>query len=89
MLEKCPNCKGNHIAFSSTGTMKSKAAKAVQQSRKTGTAERAPTSNATHRPTGTNWVVLGRRPKGGTAADGGSEEVEMTDVQGEEATGEA
>jgi hypothetical protein len=42
-----------------------------------------------HTPTGTNRVVLGRVPRGGAAADGGSEEEEMTDVQGEEATGEA
>jgi hypothetical protein len=42
-----------------------------------------------HMATGTNRVVLGRRPRGGAAADVGSEEEEMTDVQGEEATGEA
>jgi len=41
-----------------------------------------------HTATGTNRVVLGRRPRGGAAAKGGSEEEEMTDVQGEEATGE-
>jgi hypothetical protein len=42
-----------------------------------------------HTATGTNRVVFGRRPRGGAAADGGSEEEEMADVQGEEATGEA
>jgi len=42
-----------------------------------------------HTATGTNRVVLGRRPRGGAAADGGGEEEEMADVQGEEATGEA
>jgi len=55
----------------------------------TGTAGRAPTSDAMHTVTGTNRVVLGRRPRGGAAAEGGSEEDEMTDVQGEEATWEA
>jgi hypothetical protein len=88
-LEKCPNCKGNHIAFSSRCAKKSEAAKAARQRRKTGTAGRAPTSDAMHTATGTNRVVLGRRPRGGAAADGGSEEEEMADVQGEEATGEA
>ena len=88
-LEKCPNCKGNHIAFSSRCAKKSEATKAARQSRMTGTAGRAPTSDAMHTATGTNRVVLGRRPRGGAAADGGGEEEEMADVQGEEATGEA
>jgi hypothetical protein len=42
-----------------------------------------------HTATVMNRVVLGRRPRGGAAADGGSEEEEMADVQGEEATGKA
>jgi hypothetical protein len=42
-----------------------------------------------HTPIVTNRVVIGCRPRGGEAADGGSEEEEMADVQGEEATGEA
>jgi hypothetical protein len=88
-LEKCPNCKRNHIAFSSRCAKKSEAAKAARQSRKRGTAGRAPTSDAMHTAIGTNRVVLGRRPTGGAAADRGSEEEEMADVQGEEATGEA
>jgi hypothetical protein len=46
-------------------------------------------SDAVHRATGTNRVVLGHRPSGGAAADGRSEEEERADVQGEEATGEA
>jgi hypothetical protein len=46
-------------------------------------------SEAIHMATGTNRVVLGRRPSGAAAADEGSEDEEMTDVQGEEATGEA
>jgi hypothetical protein len=68
---------------------KTEATKGAQQSRKTGTAGRPPTSDAMHTATGTNRVVLGHRPRGGAAADGGSEEEEMADAQGEEATGEA
>jgi hypothetical protein len=88
-LENCPNCKGNYIAFSSRCAKKSEAAKAARQSRKTDTAGRAATSDAMHTATGTNRVVLARRPRGGAATEGGSEDEEMTDVQGEEATGEA
>ena len=64
-LEKCPNCKGNHIAFSSRCAKKSEAARAARRSRKTGSAGRASTSEATHTATGTNRVVLGHRPRGG------------------------
>jgi hypothetical protein len=74
MLEKCPNCKGNHIAFSSRCAKKSKAAKAARQSRQRGKAEQAPMSDAMHTATGMNRVVLGRRRRGGAAAEGGSEE---------------
>jgi len=88
-LEKCPNCKGNYIAFSSRCVKKSEAAKAARQSRKVGTAGRAPTSEAMHTATGTIRVALGRRPRGGAAAEGGSDEEEMADVQEEEAAGEA
>jgi hypothetical protein len=87
-LEKCPNCKGNHIAFSSRCAKKTEAAKAARQSRKTGLAGRAPKGEAMNVATGTNRVVLGLRPRG-AAADGGSEEEEMADVEEEEATGEA
>jgi len=88
-LEKYPNCKVNHIAFSSRWAKKSEAAKAARQRTTTGTAGRAPTSDALHTATGINRGVLGLRPRGGAAADRGGEEEEMTDVQGEEATGEA
>jgi len=96
-LEKCPNCKGNHIAFSSRCAMMSEAAKAARQSRMTGTAGQAPAGNAMHMATGTYRVVLGRRPRGGSAGGGGSEEEEMADemanemadVQEDEAAGEA
>jgi len=40
-----------------------------------------------HTATGTNRVVLGHRPRGGGAADGGREE--KADAEGEEAMGEA
>jgi hypothetical protein len=88
-LAKCPNCRRNHIVFSSRCVKKSDAAKATRQGRKTGTAGRAPTSDARHTATWTNKVVVGRWPKGGAAAYGGSDEEEMADVKGEEATGEA
>jgi hypothetical protein len=92
-LEKCPNCKGNQIAFSSRCAKKSEAAKAAWQSRKTGTAGRMPASVAMLTATGTNRVVFGRRPRGGAAGRGGSEEEqmadEMADVQEDEAAGEA
>jgi hypothetical protein len=91
MLEKCPNCKGNHIAFSSRCAKKSEAARAARQCRRMGTAGPAPASKATHTATVTNRVVLGHRPRGGGAADGGRAEGEreMADAEEEEATGEA
>jgi len=88
-LETCPNCKGNHIVFSTRCAKKSEAAQAALQSRKTGTAGRAPTRDVMLTAIGTNRVVLGRRPRGAAAAEGGSEEGEMTDVEGKEETGEA
>jgi hypothetical protein len=62
--------------------MKSEAVNSARNSRKTGTAGRGPTREAMHPVTGTITLVLGPRPRGGAAADGGSEEEEMTDVQG-------
>jgi len=62
-LEKWPNCKENHIVCSSRCGKKSEATKAARQSRKTGTAGQAPTSEAMHMATRTNRVVLGRRPR--------------------------
>jgi len=58
----------------------------VRQRRKTGTAERAPKNEATHTDIWTNRVVLGHRPRGGGASDGGREE--KADAEEEEATGE-
>jgi len=89
-LEKCPNCKGNHIAFSSRCVKKREATKAARQSRKIGLAGRAPTSAAQDMATGSNRVMLGPRPQG-VAEGGGDEEEEMADVdeEEEEAAGEA
>ena len=86
-LEKCPNCKGNHIGFSSRCEKKSEATEAARRSRKTGTSGLASMSDAAHMATGTNRVVLGHRPRGGRAADGGRKE--MADAKELEATGEA
>jgi hypothetical protein len=86
-LEKCPNCKGNHIAFSSRCAKKSKDAKAAWHSRKTGTTGQAPTCKDMHTATGTNSVVLGRRPWGVAAAEWRSEEEEIADVLEEETAG--
>ena len=87
-LEKCPNCKGNHIAFSNRCAKKAKAARAPWQSRRIGQAGQAPTGTTTGVVSGTNRVALGRRPKG-TAAEGGGSEADMADVEKKEATGEA
>ena len=86
-LEKCPNCRGNHIAFSTRCTEKSEAARVARPSGKTGRAGRAPFDEATHTAPGTDSVVLGQRPNGGGAADGGRQE--KADAEEEEATGEA
>jgi len=89
-LEKCPNCKGNHIAFSSRCVKKREATEAARQSRKIGLAGRAPLSAAQDMATGSNRVMLGPRPQG-VAEGGGDEEEEMADVdeEEEEAAGEA
>jgi hypothetical protein len=88
-LEKCPDCKGNHIACSCRCGKKSDATRAAWQSTKTGTAGRAPTSEAIHTATGPKRVVLCHRPRGGGAADGGRAEGDVADAEEEEATGEA
>jgi len=85
-LEKCPNSKGNHIAFSSRCVKKREATEAACQSRKIRLAGRAPTSAARDMATGSNRVVLGPRPQG--VAEGvGDEEEEMADVDEEEEEG--
>ena len=87
-LEKCPNCKGNHIAFSNRSVKKAEAARAARRRRQLGQAGRASRNAATDLASGTNRVALGPRAKGTTAKVGGSE-AEMADVQEKEATGEA
>jgi hypothetical protein len=86
-LEKCPNCKGSHIAFSSRCAKKREATEAARQNRKIGLAGRAPARAARDMATGSNRVVLGPRPQG--VAEGGGDEEEMADVDEEEAAGEA
>jgi len=78
MLEKCPSCKGNHIAFSSRCVKKREATEAARLSRKIGRGGRVPTSASWDIETGSNRVVLGPRPQG--VAGGGGDEEEMADV---------
>ena len=87
-LEKCPNCEGYHIAFSSRCGNKREDTEAARLSRKIQVSGRAPTSAAQDIATGSNRVVLGPRPQG--VAEGGGDEEEMADVdEEEEAAGEA
>ena len=86
-LEMCPNSRAYHIAFSNRWAKKTEAARAARQSRKIGQAGRASTNVATDVASGMKRVMLGPRPRG-TAADGAGSEVEMTDVEEKEATGE-
>jgi hypothetical protein len=87
-LERCPNCKGNHIALSSRCARLTEAAKAAKQSRIMDLAGQPPSGEAMHIATGTNREVLGPSPRG-VEADGGSGEEEMAAVEEEEAMGEA
>jgi len=91
MPEKCPNCKGNHIAFCSSCAKKSKTAEGALQIRKRGTARRSPMSKVidTNTATGTNGAVLGCKPKGGAVEAGRCKEQAMAMVKEEEAAGEA
>jgi hypothetical protein len=63
----------------------------ARQSRMTGTAGQAPTSEAIHTNTAkvTNRVVLGRRPRGVAAADVRHEEEHTAEVGDKEGVGEA
>jgi len=67
----------------------SKAAKVARQSRKTGTAGQGPTSEAMHMAKRTNRVVLCLRPCARAAAEGGSAQEVVADVEEEEAIGVA
>jgi hypothetical protein len=56
-MEKCPNCKGHHIAFSNRCAKKTEAARAARQSRKTGLEGHA----SMRKVTGANRVALSTR----------------------------
>jgi len=84
-LEKCPNCKGNLIAFNSRCVKKTEAAEAVQQRRKIELTGRASKSSAGERETamGSNRVVLGPRHKGVVEGGGDHEEMAVVDEEQE------
>jgi len=83
-LEKCPNCGGNHIKFSSRCVKKTEGANATRHVRKMGLAGRAPTRERMNIATRINRVALGPSPRG-VVADGGCAEGEMADVEEVEA----
>jgi len=88
ILEKCPNCKGNHIAFSSRCGKNHEATKAAQQQSIIRTAGQALTSEAIHKAIWMNRVVIATSSRGGLAADGGSKEEETADVREENVAAE-
>ena len=81
-LGNCPNCKEDHIAFSSRCVNAREATEAARRSRRIGRAGRAPASAARDMATGSNRVVLGPRPQ--VVVGGGGDEEEMADVDDEE-----
>jgi hypothetical protein len=85
-LGKCPNCKGNHIAFSSRSGKKTAATEAAWQSRLIGLAGRASTSAARDvaMATGPNRVALGSRPHRFAEGGGDGDQEEMADVDEED-----
>ena len=68
---------------------RNEASKDVWQSTQTEIAGQAPMSGAMDMAMVTNSMVHCPRPRGEVAADGGSKEEEMEDVEEEEAIGEA
>jgi hypothetical protein len=66
-MEKCPNCKGNHVAFSDRFGKNTEAARAARQSRKTGLERHASMRDVT----GANRVALGTRQTRGIRDDEG------------------
>jgi hypothetical protein len=84
-LEKCPNCKGSHIAFSSRCAKKWEATEEARQNRNIELEGRAPARADQDMATGSNRVVLSPRPQG--VAEGGGDEEEMADVDNKEAAG--
>jgi len=87
-LEKCPNCKRNHIVFSSRCSKKKEAPQAVWQSRKIELVGQGSTWAVRDMATCSDRVVLGPRPEG--VAEGDEDEEKMPDVdKKEKAAGEA
>jgi len=86
MLEKCPNCKGNHIAFSGRCVKKTEATEVARQIRKVRLGGQASMSAARDMAmaTGANSVALGPRPQGVAEGGGDGDEEEMTDVDEED-----
>jgi hypothetical protein len=81
--EKCPNCRGNHIAFSSRCTEKTEVTRAAREERRIQPAGRA--TRARGAATGTNRITLGQRAEALVAGDRGRSEDEMVDARAEEA----
>jgi len=87
-LEKCRNCKGNHIAFSSRCVKKREATESAQLGRKIGLAGRASERAARDMATGSNREVLGPTTQGVAGGEGDEGEIADGDEE-EEAAGEA
>jgi len=85
-LEKFPNCKGNHIAFSSRRVKMTEATEAERQRCKIGLSGRASTSAARDIATAmsANRVALDPRPQGVAVGGGDGDEEDMADVDEEE-----
>jgi len=79
-LEKCHNCKGNHIAFSNRWAKTTEAAWAVWQSRKTELTDQASPRGVT----GANRVAMGTRQARGISDDEGEP---MADKEADETRG--
>jgi len=87
-LEKCPNGKGYHIAFSTRCVKKAVVTNAVRQSRNMGLAGRESTRVTWDMATASNRVVLGSWPQ--KVAKGDGDEDEMADMdEAEEGVGQA
>jgi hypothetical protein len=80
--EKCPNCRGNLIAFSSRSTKKTEVRRAAGEERR-----REPggwTTRAGGAAPGMNRITLGRRAEALGGGDSGRSEEEMADARAEE-----
>jgi len=76
-IEKCPNCKGNHIAFSTGCGKKTEAARAVWQCSKSGLVGHAEIWELT----GAHRVTLGMRQR---RAEGHDEQEPIVDKEGDD-----